>query len=325
MKSGLCEDILEELDEGRKATQEVVVDGTVPRHDVRKINEFDEHFPFPIALVVEKEKRAGVEVEKRLNLEPGFELEEALENGGVNLGGEGAVGIGGVGGDELPENEKGAVGGEALEGLAGGLPGGEGVLNAGDSEAKGNGGGLSVLRQALSDVFLRVSEVPGAGPHLHVHHGGFGVPAEEVLQDQVGVGAGAVRGLHHFGAVEGREEGQGDALVGPERGVKRHLPGPALVVLERLVESSRLIHQRAHHSVLRLVPRHLVLRYLQHFCPTYTIRGFQIYDKNKNLKGKSRPERERRSTLSEDSDMRVVTQSVHIKLCTFTLCLNLHS
>lgn len=113
--------------------------------------------------------------------------------------------------------------------------------------------------------------MPGSGADLYVHDGGFGVAAEEVLQDQVRVGTGAVGGVQEAGAVKGGEEGADGVVVGGggERGVKGEFGGAAGVVvfvgLEGLVEFSKIVDEWAQDSVLGLVPGHLVLRDLEHF------------------------------------------------------------
>jgi len=106
--------------------------------------------------------------------------------------------------------------------------------------------------------------VPCSGADFDVHDGGFGVGRDEVLEEEVGVGAGAVGGGDDGGAVECREEGADGGGDG-EGGVEGELGGAPVVVLQWLVELSRIVHQRTQNAVLRHVTRHLVLRHFQHF------------------------------------------------------------
>jgi len=201
-----------------------------------------------------------------LHLKPRLQLHQPLQDGAQNLRRKVAIGtvrVGG-GGDEFAEDQGDPLGGEALEEGSRRFPGGGGVLDAGESESEGDSGAVSVFLHAFRDVVFGVSEVPCSGPDLHVHDGGVGVGSHHVLEDEVGVGPGAVGGGDDGGAVERREEGADRGRHG-EGGVEGELGGASVVVLQWLVELSRIIHQRTQNAVLRHVTRHLVLRHFQHF------------------------------------------------------------
>lgn len=90
--------------------------------------------------------------------------------------------------------------------------------------------------------------MPRSGTDFDVNDGGFGITGEKVLEDEVRVGSGTVGGVDESGAVKRGEEGERNVvvvLVGRERGVKRQFRGAASVVLERFVELSRIIDERA--------------------------------------------------------------------------------
>ncbi|KOM32325.1 hypothetical protein LR48_Vigan01g188100 [Vigna angularis] len=116
---------------------------------------------------------------------PSTTLHQPLQDGVENLCRKVAIGVGtGIvkvgGGDEFAEDQGDTLGEESLEEGSGRFQIGEGVLEA---------------------VF-KVTKVPGSGADFDVHDGGFGVGGDKVLEEKVGVGAGAVGGGDDGGAVE---------------------------------------------------------------------------------------------------------------------------
>ncbi|KOM42501.1 hypothetical protein LR48_Vigan05g010500 [Vigna angularis] len=121
-----------------------------------------------------------------------------------------------------------------------------------------DGGGESSTESEDPDL------VAGSGADFDVHDGGFGVGGDEVLEEKVGVGAGAVGGGDDDGAMECQEEGADGGWDG-EGGVEGELGGAPVVFLQWRVELSRIVHQQTQNVVLCHVTRHLVLWHFQHF------------------------------------------------------------
>jgi len=139
MKS--LKDVPDEVDEGTETTQEVMINDTIPRNNMSKVNEFDQRLGIALLLLIHHQNRTGIEMIQSLNLKPRLQLQQPLQDGTENLRRKVAIGVrkgivGVGGGDEFAEDEGNAIGGEGLKEGSRRFPGGEGVLDAGEAEAK---------------------------------------------------------------------------------------------------------------------------------------------------------------------------------------------